>query len=428
MKQVTLSTDVTLSGVGLHSGKKSTIILKPGLVNQGIIFKRIDLTPSVNIPLGVDSIVMDDNITRCTAVRANGANVFTIEHLIAAFHGLGIDNVTVEIDGEEVPGMEGSSLEFINAIKRSGTQKQQAEKQFIRVKKPITVTKGDASVTILPADDFKVSYTLDYKHPALGLQTYDIDLTPETFEKELGSARTFCLEEEVALMRSKGLGLGANEQNTLVMGKNGPIGNTLRFSNECTRHKALDIVGDIFLLGRPICGHVQGIKSGHALNRLLVAKIMEQNMNQKVYDINDIMKILPHRYPFLFVDRVTVTEPGKKGLGIKNVTINDGFFAGHFPQRPVMPGVIMIEALAQTAGVLVLTSGSHPNKVALFMAIDQVKFRKVVSPGDQLILEVEIIRDRERTVQVKGVGKVDGEIVVEAEMLFSYTDINYLNI
>lgn len=426
MKQRTVGKNIQLSGVGLHAGINATIIIKPALMNTGIAFCRVDQSKKVLIPLTTESVVMDQSITRCTALTSNGASVLTVEHLLAAFHGLGIDNAVVEIDQEEIPGMDGSSRAFMEAIKQSGIIEQEDDKHYIKVTKPITVSKGDASVTIVPAEDFRVSYTLDYDYPGLQSQTFETSVTQSIFETEIAPARTFCLETEIEQIRSAGLGKGANEHNTLVMGKDGPIGNTLRFADECARHKALDIVGDLFLLGKPVLGHVTGVKSGHALNRLLVAKIMEQNMSEVIYDINDIMKILPHRYPFLLVDRVTIKEKGKRGVGLKNVTINDGFFAGHFPERPVMPGVLMIEALAQTAGVVVLTSGAHPDKVALFMSIDGVKFRRVVAPGDQLILEVEIIRDRERTAQVKGVGKVDGDIVVEAEMLFSYTDIAYL--
>jgi UDP-3-O-[3-hydroxymyristoyl] N-acetylglucosamine deacetylase/3-hydroxyacyl-[acyl-carrier-protein] dehydratase len=292
----------------------------------------------------------------------------------------------------------------------------------------LSVAMGDATVSIIPAKEFKISYTLDYDHPALRSQLFNRSVTESVFEEDIAPARTFCLESEVSLIRQRGLGKGANEQNTLVMGAAGPVGNRLRFTDECARHKVLDIIGDLFLLGRPVRGHVVAVKSGHALNRQLVQKIGEQNrMNGKVYGIMEIMKILPHRYPFLLVDKVIEVEKGKKGIGIKNVTINDGFFQGHFPSKPVMPGVLMVEALAQTAGVVVLTSGAHPGKVALFMAIDAVKFRRVVIPGDQLVMEIEIVRDRDRTAQVKGVAKVDGEVAVEAEMLFSYTEGKYLH-
>lgn len=428
-KQQTIAQPVSLSGVGLHTGLKATITFKPAEAHTGIIFTRIDLAQRPSLRLCAVNAVMDNQVTRCTAIEEHGVRIYTIEHVLAALHALGIDNVLIDIDAEEVPGLDGSSRDFLAAIKKAGILQQAAECVPIVIKKPMSVGYGDASVTIVPYDGFKVSYTLDYDHPLLRNQHFSTDVTADIFEREVACARTFCLEREVPFIRERGLGKGANETNTLVMGDKGPVGNTLRFADECTRHKALDIIGDLYLSGKSIKGHVIGYKSGHALNRQLVQKIMEQNqMNGKVYDINAIMKILPHRYPFLLVDRVIEIEPGKKGIGIKNVTINDGFFQGHFPQKPVMPGVLMVEAMAQTAGVVVLTSGAHPGKVALFMSIEAVKFRKVVSPGDQLVMEVEIIRDRERTAQVKGVGKVDGEIAVEAEMLFSYTDSAYLTV
>jgi len=293
----------------------------------------------------------------------------------------------------------------------------------------------------VPHDQLNVSYTLDYDHPLLRSQFFSQSIDSSSFYKELASARTFCLESEAGEIKALGLAKGANYQNTLVMSTKGPLENTLRFPDECARHKVLDIIGDLFLLGFPVKGAVYATKSGHALNRALVKKIEAQRQKYttasfppaapgaqgRVFNINEIMKILPHRYPFLFVDRVIEIEPGKKGIGIKNVTINDGFFQGHFPQKPVMPGVIMIEAMAQTAGVVVLTSGAHNGKVALFMSITDVKFRKVVYPGDQLLMEVEIIRDRERTAHVKGVARVDGEVAIEADMMFSYTEAHYLN-
>lgn len=427
MKQRTIKDAVTLKGVGLHTGQQVTLVIKPAQAGEGMRFIRTDLPHAPVVRVSPETAVMDRHVTRCTVVEQGGVRVQTIEHLLAAASGLGIDNLRVEINAEEMPGLDGSSREFVNAFKKIGIIEQDAARDVIEITKPISVGVNGASLSIVPASSFKVSYTLDYDLPSLRSQVFTTEVNQDVFEQHIAPARTFCMESEVALIRQNGLGKGADENNTLVMGQNGPIGNTLRFPDECARHKALDIIGDLFLLGRQVRGHVVGFKSGHALNRQLVQKIMEQNfMNAKTYDINDIMKILPHRYPFLLVDKVKVTEQGKKGIGIKNVTINDGFFQGHFPSRPVMPGVLMVEAMAQTAGVVVMTSGTHPGKVALFMAIDGVKFRKVVQPGDQLSMEVEIIRDRERTAQVRGVGKVDGEVVIEAEMLFSYTDVSYL--
>ncbi len=424
--QRTIAAPVILEGIGLHSGVSVKIVVKPAVANSGVVFIRTDLSSSARIEVCPQNAV--EGVTRCTAIAANGAQVMTIEHLLAAFNGLGIDNAIVEINAEEVPGLDGSSLEFVQAFKKAGIKVLDAPKQIIEIQEPLTVTANGASITIEPANEFIVNYTLEYDHPQLKKQIYSGRGVEGDFEAALAPARTFCLESEVAQIRAHGLGKGANERNTLIIGNDGPIGNSLRFKDECARHKALDIVGDLFLLGQRVHGRVTGVKSGHALNRQLVHKITEQTMTKKkIYDINDIMRILPHRYPFLLVDRVIEVDRGKKGIGIKNVTINDGFFQGHFPQRPVMPGVLMVEAMAQTAGVVVLTSGAHDGKVALFMSIDAVKFRKVVVPGDQLMMEIEIIRDRERTAQVKGVGKVDGEIVVEAEMLFSYTDAEYLS-
>ncbi len=427
MNQQTIQQAVQLSGVGLHSGQSVQVSIKPAPVDNGVRFVRVDIPGRPQVRVCAQTTVMDSQVTRCTMVEESGVRVSTIEHLLAAAGGLGIDNLTVEINGQEVPGLDGSSRDFVSALRQAGIIEQDAPKRFIHIKKPLRVAHGDASVAIIPANFFKVSYTLKYNHPALGEQLFERLVTSEIFANEISPARTFCLEAEVPMIRSRGLGKGANEHNTLVIGEHGPLGNSLRFADECARHKALDIVGDLFLLGRPVRGHVVGVKSGHALNRQLVQKIVEHNaMNENVYDINAIMSILPHRYPFLFVDEVRIIEPGKRGIGIKNITINEAYFQGHFPGKPVMPGVIMVEAMAQTAGVVVLTSGAHPGKVALFMAIDGVKFRKVVIPGDQLVMEIDILRDREKTAQVKGVGKVNGDIVVEAEMMFSYTDASYL--
>ena len=441
MKQKTIKNPVTLSGIGLHTGKAARMTIKPAGDNEGISFIRVDLPGKQKVQVTASNAVMDEKVTRCTAVECQGVRIYTIEHLIAALNGLGIDNVTIEIDTEELPGLDGSSLEFVKALERSQIIEQQADKNIFAIQEAIIVANKTSTIVIVPHDQLKVSYTLDYDHPLLRSQFFSQSIDLTSFTKELAAARTFCMESEVNEIRAHGLGKGANYQNTLVMSSKGPLENTLRFPDECARHKVLDIVGDLFLLGYPVKGAVYATKSGHALNRDLVHKIEAQRQKYttplyapvapgakgRVFNINEIMKILPHRYPFLFVDRVIEIEPGKKGIGIKNVTINDGFFQGHFPQKPVMPGVIMIEAMAQTAGVVVLTSGAHNGKVALFMSVSDVKFRKVVYPGDQLLMEVEIIRDRERTAHIKGVARVDGEVAIEANMMFSYTEARYLN-
>jgi UDP-3-O-[3-hydroxymyristoyl] N-acetylglucosamine deacetylase/3-hydroxyacyl-[acyl-carrier-protein] dehydratase len=441
MKQKTIKNPVTLSGIGLHTGKAVSMTIKPAKENEGISFVRVDLPGKQPVKVTSSNAVMDENVTRCTAVEYQGVRIYTIEHLMAALNGLGIDNASIEINAEELPGMDGSSLEFLKALEQSGSTEQQADKNIFAIQEPIVVANKTSTIVIVPHDQLNVSYTLNYDHPLLRSQFFSQSIDASSFSKELAGARTFCLESEVNEIKAHGLAKGANYQNTLVISAQGPLENTLRFPDECARHKVLDIVGDLFLLGYPVKGAVYATKSGHALNRTLVKKIEAQRQKYttvafapptpgapgRVFNINEIMKILPHRYPFLLVDRVLEIDPGKKGIGIKNVTINDGFFQGHFPQKPVMPGVIMIEAMAQTAGVVVLTSGAHNGKVALFMSISDVKFRKVVYPGDQLLMEVEIIRDRERTAHVKGVGRVDGEVAIEADMMFSYTEAHYLN-
>ena len=430
--QRTIKNQVTVSGIGLHSGQNVSITFKAAQVNEGIRFCRTDIPGKPIVKLELASMVMDESVTRCTVIEASGVRIITVEHLLAALNGLGIDNLFIEMNGSEVPGLDGSSLEYVKILTSAGIEEFNIPHRYLEVRQPIFVSNERASILIVPDKDFGVSYTLDYEHPFLNRQTVAFDVDRDTFLKEIAPARTFCLESEAQEIRARGLGKGANEKNTLVISNQGPVNNTLRFDNECARHKVLDIVGDLFLLGQAVKGKVYATKSGHFLNRVLVSKIEQQQRNpvmtktQRIFDINEIMKILPHRYPFLLVDRVIEIECGKKGIGIKNLTINEGFFQGHFPTKPVMPGVMMLEAIAQTAGVVVLTSGQHPGKVALFMAIEGVKFRKVVSPGDQLVMEVEILRDRERTAQIRGVGKVDGEVVVEAEMLFSYTDAAYL--
>ncbi len=441
MKQKTIKNSVTLSGIGLHTGKAVRMTIKPARDNEGISFTRVDLPGKQPVKVTAANTVMDEKVTRCTAVEYQGVRIYTIEHLMAALNGMGIDNVTIEINTEEIPGMDGSSLEFLKALEQAGIKEQQADKNIFVIQEAIIAANKTSTIVMVPHDQLNVSYTLDYDHPLLRSQFFSQSIDLTSFTKELAAARTFCLESEVNEIRARGLAKGANYQNTLVMSPKGPLENTLRFPDECARHKVLDIVGDLFLLGYPVKGAVYATKSGHALNRALVNKIEAQRQKYstasyppaapgapgRVFNINEIMKILPHRYPFLFVDRVIEVEPGKKGIGIKNVTINDGFFQGHFPRKPVMPGVIMIEAMAQTAGVVVLTSGAHNGKVALFMSISDVKFRKVVYPGDQLLMEVEIIRDRERTAHVKGVARVDGEVAIEADMMFSYTEARYLN-
>ncbi|MCK4882397.1 MAG: UDP-3-O-[3-hydroxymyristoyl] N-acetylglucosamine deacetylase [Candidatus Omnitrophica bacterium] len=440
MKQKTIKNECTFSGVGLHTGCKVNLICKSADEDTGIRFVRVDLDDQPEIKVDPLNIHIDTTMPRCTAIGKNGAVIYTVEHFMSVLSGLGITNLIVEIDANELPGLDGSAIDFLNAIKNAGIEEQDAESLCFEIKEPLGVEMNGCSIFMVPDKELRISYTLDYDHPVLKSQFFSSVVNESTYEDLIAPCRTFCLESEAEELRARGLGKGANYQNTLVVGKDGVKENEVRFANEFTRHKVLDFIGDLYLLGMPIRGHVFAVKSGHTLNIELLKKILKQKEKyekkttisvpvidgKKEIDINGIMNVLPHRYPFLLVDRVIEIEKGKKAVGIKNVTINENFFQGHFPARPVMPGVLMIEAMAQVAGVVILTNELHRGKVAFFMAVDNVKFRKVVSPGDQLIMEVEVVRDKSRTAYVRGKSKVDGKIVAEADMTFSFADAAYL--
>jgi UDP-3-O-[3-hydroxymyristoyl] N-acetylglucosamine deacetylase/3-hydroxyacyl-[acyl-carrier-protein] dehydratase len=438
--QNTICQEIVLSGNGLHTGNPVTIRLKPAPENAGIIFVRVDLPGKPCIKTEFENVIIDARIPRCSSIGRGEAVIHTVEHFMSALCGLAVDNLVVEIDNNELPGLDGSGLEFLKAIKNAGIATQKAVREYITVREPIGVNSNGASILIVPDKQFKISYTLSYHHPYLHSQFFSSTIDRETFERDIAPCRTFCLEEEARELREKGLGRGANYKNTLVVGASGVIDNQVRFPDEFARHKVLDFIGDLYLLGKPLRGQVFAVKSGHHLNIELLKKIYHQHQQyahkgftpdyhlgtHEELNIQDIMRILPHRYPFLLVDRIIHLTRCEKIVGIKNVTINDPFFAGHFPTRPVMPGVLMVEALAQVGGVLTLTNEQHRGKVALFMAVDKVKFRRLVEPGDQLWLEVSVIRDKPRTTLLHGIGKVAGKTVVEAEMLFSFTDAGFL--
>ncbi len=443
-KQKTIKQAATLSGIGLHTGHPVQVTFQPAPQNSGIIFHRMDL-PGLNgqahFPAEISSVMIDTRIPRCTTIGKGETVIHTVEHLMSVLCGLGIDNLNVELNSNELPGLDGSGQGFLSALLCAGLVEQESPKNYFSVQETVGVELGGSSIFIIPAPDFRISYTLDYPHPLLASQFFSAKIDESTFAREIAPCRTFCLEKEAEELKRLGIGKGANYDNTLVVGDEGIMHNHLRFSDEFARHKVLDLIGDLYLLGMPIRGHVYAVKSGHTLNVALLKKIHQQKVKlehkpyvpsyppagQRQFDIAQIMNILPHRYPFLLVDRVIEVERGKKAIGIKNVTINDNFFQGHFPSRPIMPGVLMIEAMAQTAGVTFLTNEQHHGKVAFFMAVDKVKFRRVVVPGDQLFLEVEVIRDRAKTAQIRAIAKVGEEIAAEAEMMFSFTEASYLD-
>lgn len=433
LKQRTINTEVKVSGAGLHTSHQVNVIFKPAAANAGIVFRRVDMTGTPSVKLGCMSLIGGGDAGRYSSVKIGDGQIYTIEHMMSALAGLGIDNIIIEMDGDEAPGLDGSAMEYVKAFRSAGIVDLDADKEYFAVKEPICVSFNGSSVMIVPADDFKISYALEYEHPMLRA-TVTFAVTQENFERDIAPCRTFCLKEEADALLAKGLGQGASYENTLVFGPEGVVKNKPRFVDEPARHKLMDCIGDLYLLGIPLKGHVFAFKSGHNLNRELLKKIAEQKIRYAAkreqfkvetttgagMDVRQIMNIIPHRYPFLLVDRITEIEPGKRAIAIKNVTMNEAFFQGHFPARPVMPGVLMVEAMAQVVGVTMLSNPELRGKLAFFMSVDKVKFRRVIEPGDQVVMEVEVTKARSRIAQARGVCRVDGQVVCEAEMGFAF--------
>ena len=435
--QRTVAHAAHVKGVGLHSGQAVELTVRPAPVGTGVLFHRVDLPGAPTVMAQASNVQGATGGPRRTTIGVGGAQVQTIEHFMAALWGLGVDNLHVDITSVEVPGLDGSALPFVAMLHEAGVVDQEAPKRVFTLREPLWVHGGDSAIAALPHDDFKISYTLSYDHPALRSQFVSFNSAGAGFEHAIAPARTFCLDKEAQWLREQGLGKGANYENTLVVGEQGVIQNRLRFDDEFVRHKVLDLIGDLSLLGAQLRLHVIALKSGHPLNMQLLKKLWQaveksreagiQSPTQTictdtVLDVTAIQRILPHRYPFLLVDRILALEPDKRAVGIKNVTINDAFFQGHFPHRPVMPGVLLIEAMAQVGGVLVLNKPENLGKYAFFMSCDKVKFRKPVVPGDQVRLEVEILRMKAKTGLVQGRALVDGKVVAEGELVFALVD------
>jgi UDP-3-O-[3-hydroxymyristoyl] N-acetylglucosamine deacetylase/3-hydroxyacyl-[acyl-carrier-protein] dehydratase len=432
--QQTISRTVEIEGRGLFTGEPAVLRMHPAKPNTGIWFVRSDQPRPVRIAARVESVTKR---ARRSSLQNGSVSIETVEHCLSACSGLGIDNIELELSGSELPACDGSSLPFAEILREAGICPQEALRDPYVIQEITRVADGDMELIALPPlresdDTLEVLYDLDYgaKSP-IGRQVYSFRVDPVGFLEQIAPARTFVLREEADALRAAGLGKHLSFKDIVVFGENGPIENNLRFPDECVRHKILDLLGDLMLMGRFIVGRIHARKSGHALNHALVRALREHaergtlgrlTTAKPKLDIHQVRRILPHRYPFLMVDRILEIEGTRRAVGLKNVTINEEFFQGHYPGQPIMPGVLIIEAMAQLGGILLSQDLEHTGKVAVLFSLDKVKFRRAVAPGDQLILEAEAVRVRANLGHVRTLARVGTELAAQAEIKFMLTD------
>jgi len=432
--QHTLAGPATLEGTSLHTGQKVTLTLKPAPEGHGFKFRRIDLPDQPFINADVDKV---QTVERATTLAEGSVKVHTVEHVISALVGMGIDNALIEMDANEPPIGDGSSRPFVQLIKKVGLVAQSAPRKVWEIREPIHLETGDGTlITIVPCKAFKVSVT-NVGPEGRFTQYFSTEVNPATYEKEICAARTFVYYEDVKPLLDKGLIKGGSLESAVVIRGNEIMSKEpMRFSNEFARHKALDLIGDLMLSGIRIYGHVIAVKPGHGPNTQMAALLKAQYAKMRsmvpaavkipdgesVLDIHEVLKILPHRYPFLMIDRVVDCLGDSKCTAVKNVTINEPYFAGHFPGHPIMPGVLQLEAMAQVSSVLMLRKPENSGKIGYFMSADNVKWRRPVLPGDTLFIESEIIKTRGSIGQTRCRCLVNGEVVSEAELKFALMD------
>lgn len=414
----TIARPVSLAGVGLHLGQACALTLRPAPSGTGVIFRRIDLAGAPETRAHVTAAIAAE---RRTQLGAGEAALHTVEHVLAAIAGLHVDDIVVEMDAAEPPIMDGSAEPFRAALAEAGIVEHGGCAEVLRLRDVVRVVDGESVYIAHPHATLELDVQIDFSHPRIGAQRGRYRVTPESFARELAPARTFGMLAWVEELRGKGLIQGASAANTIVLDDGDVVGTALRWPDEFVRHKAMDVVGDLALAGMRVAARISATKPSHrgtvTLVREMLAHALPPQTEERVLGIEDIMRILPHRYPFLLVDRIIEMEDDKRCVGIKNVTINEPFFQGHFPGHPIMPGVLIVEAMAQVGGVLLMGTVDDPeSKVVYFMSLDNVKFRRPVMPGDQIRFEIEILQMRAKVCRIAGLAKVDGQVVCEAEM------------
>ncbi len=424
MARRTIEREVALSGAGLHTGAKVTVTFRPAPAGRRVVFRRTDLAGSPEIAARLEEVEATD---RRTVLGQGDQSIHTVEHVLAAVGALGLDDLYIDLDGPEPPALDGSFKPWLEALEKAGEKAQDGDPVVFRVLAPFTVTEGASSYVVSPAGSGRVTVTIDFPHPLIGSQAGSYEVNAAVFGKELAGARTFGFVHEVEALKAKGLIKGATTANAVVLTDTGLAdGTTLRWPDEFVRHKAADLIGDLALIGGRVQAHIVATRPSHQGNIALARAIARTGQREGgiAMDIGKILDVIPHRYPFLLVDRIIEIEGKKRIVGIKNVTINEPFFQGHFPGHPIMPGVLIIEAMAQVGGMLLLGSLVElaEEKVVYFMSLDNVKFRRPVLPGDQLRFELEMVQFRGKTCKMKGVAYVDGKVAVEAEMMAAVVD------
>jgi UDP-3-O-[3-hydroxymyristoyl] N-acetylglucosamine deacetylase / 3-hydroxyacyl-[acyl-carrier-protein] dehydratase len=411
----TIQSPVSVSGTGLHLGVNCKLEFLPALSGTGVRFLRRDLPDATPIPALADRAVLSE---RRTQLGEEPNAVHTVEHVLAAVAALEIDDLLISLDGPEPPIMDGSAGPFFQALTEAGVAQHPGCVHTGRLASPVRMEEGDSVYEAFPADALELEVSIDFPHPLIGKQRYRSRITADSFARELAFARTFGFVHEVEYLRARGLIKGASTQNAVVLDDRTVVENTLRSPDEFVRHKMMDCVGDLALAGTRIKARIVAHKPSHR-GTVLFVRALQASLKQEiqVLGIEEIMQVLPHRYPFLLVDRVLEIEPHKRIVGIKNVTINEPFFQGHFPGHPIMPGVLIVEAMAQVGGMLLMGEVPDPSsKVVYFTSLNNVKWRKPVKPGDQIRFELDLLQVRGPMCRMQGVAKVDGEVVCEAEM------------